>query len=210
MDNSEVFNQIDETYEASKTVAAPVAANSAVPVMQPLEEAEFGEVSDKVKMDVELATEDKGKVFEIENAEIKRPILMDANKNPIEPKHAKKDPTKVYYESKVVVTFKGTNYVSIIPMVKWFKQIKVVEGKDKVFLNPWFNTTIVEKDLNNHLVSDISKVFYKYCKKKNLDQKKVTQKSFIDGLKGMKVKLEEDSGVYEGRPFARLKIAEFV
>lgn len=200
VENEEVFDKVDEA------VAAPVAA----PSLQPVEEVEFGEVSDRIKFDVELATEDKDKVFEIETVELKKPVLIDANGNEVEPMVSQNDSTKLYYNSKLVLTYKDSNYASIVPTVKWYKQTREENGKTKVYYNPWFNTNITEEQLTDKLTSDIAKLFYRYCKKKGLDKKKVTQKAFLEGLKGMKVKLVTERGKYKGNEWAKLTIAEFV
>ena len=201
-ENEEVFDKMDES------VVAPVAAPT--PEMQPAEEAEFGEVSDRVKFDVELNIEDKDRVFEIDTVEAKKPVLINADGNPVQPKVSQNDATKSYYESKLVLTYKDSNYASIIPSIKWFKQTKEENGKTKVYYNPWFNTNMVEEQLDDKLVADITKLFFRYCKIKGLDKKKVTQKAFLEGLKGMKVKLETAKGKYKGNDWAKLVVKEFV
>ncbi len=192
MEDNEVFDKVEQ------------------PVMEEPEEVSFGDVSDNIKFDVQLTPEDTDKVFEIATVEMRKPILIDANGNEVEPKHSKKDPKKVYYQTKLVVTFKDSNYAAILPNIKWFKQLVQENGKTIALYKPWFNTNVTEKDLSNKQVSEVSKTFYRYCKAKKLDVKKVTQKQFLTGLVGSKVKLVSESGTYDGRDYTVLKIREFV
>lgn len=201
VENEEVFDKIDGAVEIPAGIP---------PAMQPAEEAVFGEVSDRIKFDVELNIEDKDRVFEIETVELKKPQLIDSNGNEVEPKASQNDPTKLFYESKLILTYKDSNYASIVSTVKWYKQTREENGKTKIYYNPWFNTNIVEEQLTDKLTSDISKLFFRYCKKKGLDKKKVTQKAFLEGLKGMKVKLESQKGKYKGNDWAKLVVSEFV
>jgi len=176
--------------------------------LQEAEEVEFGDFSDSIKFDVQLAEGDESKFFEIDSVIVKKPVTIDANGAEV-PMKVSQDGKKSYYQSKLILTFKDTNYAAIVPNIKWFKSVKEVDGKQKTFLNPWFNVKLQEKDLTNNLVSDVSKLFYRYCKKKGLDIQKTTQKSFFEGLKGMKVKLESLSGEYKGKDYARLRVVEF-
>ena len=57
----------------------------------------------------------------------------------------KKDPKKVYYQTKLVVTFKDSNYAAILPNIKWFKQLVQENGKTIALYKPWFNTNVTEK-----------------------------------------------------------------
>jgi hypothetical protein len=181
---------------------------------KPMEEpeVEIGDFSDQVKLDVELLPEDKDKVFTIETAERKEPILKDVNgqlikAEPLSPN----DPTRLGYTTKLVLTFKDTNYAAIVPSIKWYQTIvDLPGGKQKKILKPWFNVNITKEQLDNPQVSQISKLFYRYCEAKGLDMKKVTQKQFIDGLVGQKVKLKTVKGNYKGKDWAKLEVTEFV
>jgi hypothetical protein len=172
---------------------------------------EYGEFSDQVKFDVELLPEDKDKVFTIETVDRKTPILKDQNGLPIEAKPlSPNDPTRVGYTTKLVLTFKGTNYAAIVPSIKWYQTIVESDGKKKKILNPWFNTNVTEKDLDNTQIAGVSKLFYRYCKANNLDIKKVTQQQFISGLVGQKVKLKTEKGTYKNKDWAKIVVTEFV
>ena len=181
---------------------------------KPLQEAEevaFGDFSNQVKYDVEIVEADKGKVFEIETVEMKTPIMTDASGQPTKPiVLSPNDPTKIGYTTKLVLTFKGTNYAAIVPSIKWYKSTQTIDNKLKTFYNPWFNTNIKEAQLGDNLVSEISKLFFRYCKTQQLDMKKVTQKQFVDGLKGQKVKLETKTGTYKNKDWAKITVTEFV
>ena len=179
--------------------------------LQEVEEVAFGDFSNQIKYDVEIEDADKGKVFEIETVEMKTPIMTDANGQPIKAQAlSPNDPTKVGYTTKLVLTFKGTNYAAIVPSIKWYKSTQTIDNKLKTFYNPWFNTNIKEEQLNDNLVSEISKLFFRYCKTQQLDMKKVTQKQFVDGLKGQKVKLETKKGKYKGKDWSKITVIEFV
>jgi hypothetical protein len=177
------------------------------------EDVEFGDFSDQPKLDVELLPEDKDKVFTIEQAERKEPILKDQNGLPIKAEPlSPNDPTRLGYTTKLVLTFKDTSYAAIIPSIKWYQTI--VEDpetkKTKRILKPWFNVNVKESELENPQVSAISKLFYRYCKTNNLDMKKVTQKQFIEGLAGQKVKLKTVKGNYKGKDWSKIEVTEFV
>jgi len=179
--------------------------------LQVAEEIEFGEFSDQVKYDVEILEADKGKVFEIETVEMKKPIMIDANGQPKKPIIlSPNDPTKVGYTTKLVLTFKGTNYAAIVPSIKWYKSSQTIDNKIKTYYNPWFNQNIKEAQLNDGLVSELSKLFFRYCKTHAIDMKKITQKQFIDGLVGQKVKLETKKGNYKSKDWSKITVTEFV
>ena len=59
--------------------------------------------------------------------------------------------------------------------------------------------------MSNKQVSEVSKTFYRYCKAKKIRCKKVTQKQFLTGLVGSKVKLVSESGTYDGRDYTVLQ-----
>lgn len=175
------------------------------------EEVEYGEFSDQVKYDVELLPEDKDKVFTIQTVERKVPILKDQNGLPIDAKPlSPNDPSRVGYTTKLVLTFKDSNYAAIVPSIKWYQTIVESEGKRKKILKPWFNTNVTEKDLDNTQIAGVSKLFYRYCKANNLDTKKVTQQQFIEGLVGKKVKLKTEKGTYKNKDWAKIVVTEFV
>ena len=179
------------------------------------EEVEFGDISDQVKYDVALEEKDKAKVFVIDTVEMKKPVRLDSNGQTIEPiSLSPKDPTKLGYTTKLVLTFKDTNYAAIVPTVKWYQSVRTVEtdGKKKIIktFNPWFNTNVKKEGLESNQVAQISKLFYRYCEANGLDMKKTTQKNFLDGLVGQKVKLQTESGNYKGNDWAKLTVTEFI
>ena len=172
-------------------------------------DVEFGELSSSEKKDIMILEEDKTKVFEIESAEILKPRLVDVDGKLIEPKvFNEKDPTKKGYTTKLSITYKDSNYLSLLPNIKWYIGVNANTGK-KV-LNPWFNTTVTKDDLTSQYTSEISKLYFKYCEKFGHVVGKLTQNDFVAGLKGKQVKLKQWSTKWEGTTRYRLDISEFV
>lgn len=174
---------------------------------------ELGELSDQQKKEVVLKEEDLKKTFIIETAEIRKPILKDIDGKMIPPIFFKKDengkvldPDKKGYVSKLILTYKDTDYISIIPNVKWYIG---TNQHGKPVLNPWFRTTgLTKEDLNDNFTAQTSKLYFRYCDFLGMKPGKVTQKEFVDGLVGKKVKLINTP--YKKHGANRIDVTEFV
>ena len=174
------------------------------------DEFDLGELSDSEKKEVVLRKEDEGKVFVIESAEIAKPLLRDVDGNFIPPKPFNEDdPDKKGYKTKVKVTYKDSDYISLLPSIKFY--VGVNRQTNKKVLNPWFRTNgLTEEHLSDNFTAVISKLYFKYCKFVNKKPGKVTQKEFIESLPGMKVKLSQYKTKWKGNDSYRIDIAEFV
>jgi hypothetical protein len=190
---------------------------------------EFGEISSgENKYQVVLNDEDINKEFVIESAEIMKPVTRDVDGNFIEPKAFNdKQPDKKGYVSKVRITYKGTNYLSVIPNVKWYIARGDKPGTKK--LNPWFLTKVTSEKLDDNFTSEIGKMHYKFCKaygyqveltddekkdatlvEKNSKKPELSGGQFIKELVGKKVKLSQWKTFYEGGKRFRIDIKEFL
>lgn len=219
MENEEVFNQVD--VEGDFEVGQSEEQNSQVEFQQEefqQEEKEpemvepdfeFGQLSNSEKKDLILREGDEKNTFEIENAEIIKPRLVDDEGQKIEPKpFNENNPDKKGFTTKVRITYKDSSYMSLIPNVKWYQGVNP-QTKKKV-LNPWFNINVVESALNDQYTSEISKLYYKFCIKNGYTPGKLTQKQFIEKLPGSKVKLKQWSMKYKGETRYRIDVEKFV
>ena len=217
---SEFVEEMPEQVIASTSDRPKYPANTMVEAPEE-EEIVLGELSEGVKKEVILKEEDlqvekdkdgKEKKFliaEIELAVLGKPQLKDADGNPIQPKaFSENDPTKKGYTTKLKIEYKGNNYISLLPNVKWYLGTNK-EGK-KV-LNPWFRTAgLTQDDLDDSFTSVVSKLYYKYCKFVGEEVGKVSQADFVKGLVGKKVKLVQWSDIFKKEKVYRIDIEEFV
>ncbi len=167
----------------------------------------FGDFVDSGPVEIQLAEEDLDKVFEIESAEIQKPFTKDSDGNTIEPKVTNNN--RKYYQSKLVIKYKDTDYASFVPNVKWFVN---VDDDNNVRLTPWFNRRIKEDDLTDNFMPTISKLYYKFCQHTKQDVGKLQNKEFVDGLAGKKVKLEQykAKNPLTGKMGYRIDVKEFI
>ena len=194
---------------------APAEVPTPTPAEQPTEapamvapvDIEIGELSDEERLDVTLKDEDKEKVFEIESVDMQEETLKRIIKSGEQPKPFNEDkPDSVGYQTRLRIKYKDSTYVSLIPSIRWY--VNVIDGKTKI--QPWFNLTIDEKDLNDNMTSTISKLYFRYCKHVGKEVGKVSQKEFIENLPGLKVKLEQWETKHKGKMSYRLDVKEFV
>lgn len=148
------------------------------------------------------------KPLEIASVKILQPRLFNIDGEKIEPEATKSKAGKDlrFYTTKVEVLYKNSMYKSLIPSIRWW-----VNG-DR--LDPSFMTKFTDK-LDMKFITDITKVYWKYCDTFGYDKSQVhpdkilTQKQFIDGLVGKKVIIKEVSGFY-GKEWTKLGIDSFV
>lgn len=183
--------------------------------MEDIEDYVYEEPSDTIKFDVELSVEDKDKIFEISNAEFQKAKTKDSLQNHIKPEPFNdKQPDKVGYKAKMLVNFKDTNYAAIIPSIRWYanKEIKTVNGvkKEVLHLKSWFNKSVTKENYNNQQTSEVARLYFDYCNHIGQPVGKVTDRQFLDGLVGKKVKLKTVKGNYLSKDWAKLVIVEFV
>lgn len=221
MNNEELLKQAQKetntTNKAEENEIIPdVNSSETSDVEKELESIDIPEIddelSDKKAADLKLKEEDKDKIFEIESVEILKPNLRDSEGNYIPPQKfnkEKKDSSKGY-KTKLKITYKDTEYVSYLPNVKWF-QNTMSDGSKK--LSPWFATKHsvgFEEDLKNNFICEITKLYFRYCKFVDKKVGKISQKEFVEGLEGTKVKLINSRHDYDGKTTYRIDIAEFV
>jgi len=174
----------------------------------------------KVEFDEEDYDDEKEeakKEYVIEKAEFIKPITRDGDGNLIEPKmFNEKDPNKKGYTTKVKITYKDSDYISLIPNVKWYLSLYKNPATGKKTYNAWFNVKNLTKDsLKDNFTSAISKIYYKYCIKNDIkiamdkDKPELKQGQFLSELSGKKVKLEQWKTNYEGSERYRIDIKEF-
>jgi hypothetical protein len=177
----------------------------------------IAELSDEIKKEIRLRDEDKttkderiisNKPFVVAAVDMQEDVIRRGinKKEPMKAFNPKK-PDQIGYVSKLRITYEDTSYVSLIPSVRWYPE---KNDKGKLVLNRWFNLMVSAKDINNPMVSTISKLYYKYCLSIGKEPGKVSIKEFIHGLVGKKVILEQWMGEYEGKPVFRLDIHTFV
>ena len=197
-ENKDVFDEAQPVQELA--IEAAVENKVALkPKMEATEtEYELEELSDAEKFDVKLAEEDEGKTFEIEAIELGRPNTSQAV--------IVSETGKELFKTKLKVKYKDTNYMSLLPNIKWY----VNDKNGKKILNPWFATNITEEQLQDNFTAETSKLYYRYCIKVDAVVGKVTAKEFVEGLVGMKVKLETTTGKYKGKDWGRIDIKEFI
>lgn len=216
-ENKKLFDSISESEFEDKNEEVSVEPEM---VEAPEEEdIELGELSGNTKKDVVIKQEDltvegeeKFLIAEIESATPGKPLLKDVDGNPIPPKQFNEnDPSKKGYETKLKIEFKDNNYISLIPNIKWYISSREKDGKKVKVLNPWFRTNgLKEEDLEDKFVSEVSKLYIKYCKFTGEEIGKVSQQDFLNGLVGKKVKLVQWSQKYKGDDVYRIDIANFV
>lgn len=68
----------------------------------------------------------------------------------------------------------------------------------------------VEEAYEDNFISEVTKLYYRYCQKNNKEFGKVIQKQFVESLVGCKVKVKNSTGVYNGDRWNRIDIVEFV
>ena len=196
--------QIDMTEE----VVVPEPVDGATDEM----DFEFNEFSDNVKKEVILKEEDVKKVFTISKVEKGLPRLKDEMGNFIAPKpfNDKKPDSKVGYETKLKIEFEDSNYIALVPNIKWYPGIRKTDSGDKKVLNPWFRTNITADDLDDKFVSEISKLYYRFCVYKGVKPGMLSISDFITGLVGCKVELSQYKVKYQGEVRYRIDISKFI
>lgn len=173
------------------------------------------------ELDIIKSTDKKGRVteiittknyFEIEKVEILKPYYKDTSGNiipPIENKDKNGNITSQYYNQKLKVTVKDRPYNITVSGIRWFKNNNA--------FNPDFRTEAYMPNLDTKFVSEINQLYWDVCdldgfdKTKKDEEKILSKKEFIERLKGKKVKLFLDSGVFEkdSRKIDWTKIAIF-
>jgi hypothetical protein len=192
-ENEDVFNQLDETDETQK--------------MEEVSEDEFRTLSSQIKYDKVLKPEDEGKVFAIASAQERKPYVKNSMGNQIQPKQmSSKDSTKVGYPSSLTILLKDTNYIVNVSGLTYY--LSKENGKN--IYTPWFKTDVKEDELEDQYTSQLSNLFFKYCKFKKLDIRKVTANDFKNALVGMKVKVITKKGKFNGQPYEKIQIVDFV
>jgi len=190
--NEDVFNELKETEETEE-----------------LKEVvdEFKVLSDKPKYDKVLKAEDNEKTFIISKAEEREPYVRDQMQKTIPPKQmSSSDPSKVGYPSSLTVLLKDTTYVANVSGLTYY--LSKENGKN--IYTPWFQMKVKEEDLEDQYTSQLSALFFRYCQFKKLDITKTTANAFKEGLVGMKVKVKNKKGKFNGTPYEKIQIVEFV
>jgi hypothetical protein len=195
-ENSDVFNELDAEEEKDELVQADDS------------EDVFSELDDTPKYEKMLKPEDEGKTFIIEKAEKRNPIVKDNMGNRIPPRQmSKTDKTKLGYSTVLQIFLKDTDYVvNVSGITEYVTKL----SPTKYQYNPWFQTDVKEEDLDDQFTSMISRLFFKYCKFKKLDITKVGRREFQKGLIGMKVKVKNRKGKFEGKEYVKTEIVDFV
>ena len=206
-ENKDVFDEVSPTDEVvmEKGAEAPTAA----PLEEKQVEYEMEELSDSEKFDIKLSEEDEAvedketkklvcKEFEIEHIELGKPMTENAPEV--------SETGKQFFKTKLKVKYKDTNYMSLLPNIKWY----VNDRGGKKVLNPWFGTSgLTEKSLDDPFIAEVSKLYYRYCIKAGAEVGKITAKEFVEALVGMKVKLKTTTGKYKGKNWSRIDIHSF-
>lgn len=179
------------------------------------------EFLDDEELDIIKITDIKGRIseiittknyFEITDVEILKPYYKDINGNiipPIENKDKNGNITSKYYNQKLKVTVKDRPYNITVSGIRWFQ--------NENSFNPDFRTDAYTPNVDTKFVSEINQLYWDVCdldgfdKTKKDEEKILSKKEFIERLKGKKVKLFLDSGVFEkdGRKIDWTKIAIF-
>jgi len=223
-ENKELFDDVNKDFGTPKENQTQVNAFDATDSVEeddmestPTEiegDFELGEMSSQTKLEVQLKDNDgadndnEGKTFIIENAELVKPRTRDADGNFIEPiVFNPKKPDQKGYVTKLKITYKDSDYISLIPNIKWYVSSAV---KGKKTLNPWFATQITEDKLTDNFTSAISKLYFRFCTKHGYEVGKVPAAQFIKELPGKAVKLEQWQTTFEGAERFRIDIKEFV
>ena len=206
MINEDIFK--DEDAQNEQDVVVEQTSDNQQNLVNFVNNVEIAELSDSENKQVILAEEDEGAVFEIENAEIQKPKLEGVN-GPIPPEPFNPNkPEQKGYTSKMHITYKGNNYISILGKIRWYVSVK--EGK--TVITPWFNTRGLDENcLEDQFCSPVSRLYYLACVFKNVEPGKMTQKEFIDFLNaGRKVKVKQFKTKFEGEWRYRVDIVEIV
>lgn len=173
-------------------------------------DVDFQDFSDKENEEIRLEEKDEGKVFEIESVEILKPLLVNPDGSRNEGiKLSDKPDAKVGYKTKLKVKYKNSQYVSLLPNIKWYKNVQA-NGTTK--LMPWFAITpkkSVESDLKSNFVAEVTKLYFRFCEFKNVKPGKVSRKDFCENLVGLKVKLVTKEFEYEGTKY-RIDVDSFI
>ncbi|MCK4260174.1 MAG: hypothetical protein KAX49_14445 [Halanaerobiales bacterium] len=146
--------------------------------------------------------EDNKKEFVIESVELMKPITKNVD-GVIEPL---KSNGKKYYQTKLKILYKDTDYASYIPNIKWYLGL---DKEGKKTLTPWFRLKCVEEDLKDNFTPEITKMYYRFCNKFDIEVGKLTRNEFVDQLVGKKVILKNTSGKYNGKTWNRIDIKSF-
>lgn len=214
MTNEENKELLDSVIKTEDEIEVPTTEENDLEEPPEMDEAdfEFGDLSSGVKKDVLLdeSLEDDNLIFEIETAELSKPVLKDSDGNFIKPiAFSDNDPTKKGYKTKLLVSYKENNYISIIPNIKWYIGTNKTTGK-KV-LNPWFLTNGLNAEkLNDHFTSEVSKLYFRYCIKNDIEPGKLPQEDFIKKLVGCKVRVRQYADTYKGSKVYRIDVVEFI
>lgn len=149
--------------------------------------------------------------FKIVSAKILPPRIKDVDGKivaPIEKLNSRTNKKSKYYETKLELLFEDSDYKALVTSIRWF-----VNGNQ---LRPNFLTKFDEKINDMKYVSEITKLYWKFCDtfgydKSQKDVKRIlSQKEFVDSLKGKSVILREATGIYEGRQWHKLIVDSFV
>lgn len=201
-ENKSVFEKTEAMpAEEAKEV---LAVEEQVKEAAPSEDDDFivGELSETETHEFILAEEDVGQVFEIESVELLKPITRNVD-GPVEPLESNGNK---FYQTKLKITYKGNSYASYVPNIKWYLGLK--DGKKT--LDPWFRLKMEEEDLTDNFTPEITKVYFRFCKKFGFELGKLNRKDFVAQLTGKKVKLINTSGKYQGNKWNRIDVAEFI
>lgn len=194
--NSEVFSELDEEDENTNDLK-----------QVDMSEDVFGELSDKPKYEKVLKDGDENKIYTIIKAEERKPYVKDSQGKQVPAKQmSKEDVTKLGYPSSLSLFLKDTDYIVNLSGLTYY--LSKVNGKN--VYTPWFQQKVTEDMLDDQYTSVLSKIFFKYCKFKKLDIKKVTGKQFKEGLIGLKVKLKNKKGKYLGKEYVKIEVVDFV
>lgn len=116
-----------------------------------------------------------------------------------------------YYKGKVNLFFEeqvdGKNIRQGIPSIFYGTDKR---GKLQNNGRPNVPKACPDDKLGDRMTSTIAKLRNLYCKHVGKDPKEVSDKEFIQGLKGKKVRVEKETGDFKGRRFAVLRVTEFV
>lgn len=110
--------------------------------------------------------------------------------------------TKQYIETRLVITYKDSEYISSLPKIMWFE--------DKYTPNQWsptFRKITTDKEYTSQFTNVVSKLYYKYCQQFKVE--KLGIEEFFEKLVGKKVQLVEYVGEFDGKTFRRLDIHQF-
>jgi hypothetical protein len=231
--NDEIFNEISNSTVVNKVSNEFDDVKNSDFIVKPTDDLPtvvIKDLSNGTPFDIEFLPEEKfirkeidnkmvnvtEKVYEISIAEPGKPRTMDANGKKIEPSLSK-DEKKKFYTTKLNITFDHSTYKSVLPTIKWYVNIKKEavneNGKDVIKetmeLKPWFNTTYNE-NVDEKFVSKITNLYFKLCRFLGKAPGDLTAQQFLKSLIGKKVRLMMEKGIYDGKPWTRIDIAEFV